>query len=95
MKVEDKGAHKLYVQWIRDGVAGTPKIPLSTLSISEINDENYYRFQLPEGRLLTGACSVETIMEDIVDERRFRLTLHIMGPGHYEAHLTRLLDATL
>lgn len=95
MKVDNKGAHKLYVQWVRDGIAGTAKVPLSTLSISEINDNHYFRFDLPEGRLLTGACSIETILEDIIDEKRFRLTLHLMGPGQYEAHLTRLVDATL
>lgn len=95
MKVEDKGAHKLYVQWMREGIAGTPNMPLSTLPISEINDKNYFRFDLPDGRLLTGACSIETIMEDIVDEKRFRLTLHLMGPGQYEAHVSRLIDATL
>lgn len=95
MKVEDKGAHKMYVQWVRDGIAGTPKMPLSTLAITEINEKNYFRFDLPEGRLLTGACSIETILEDVIDEKRFRLTLHLMGPGQYEAHLTRLIDATL
>jgi hypothetical protein len=95
MKTKDKGAHKLYVQWVRDGIAGMSKMPLSTLAISEINDENYFRFDLPEGRLLTGACSIETILEDVITEKRFHLTLHLMGPGQYEAHLTRLIDATL
>lgn len=95
MKVEDKGAHKLYVQWLRDGIAGTAKMPLSTLAISEINNDQYFRFDLPEGRLLTGACAIETIMEDIINESRFRLTLHLMGPGKYEAHISKLLDATL
>lgn len=95
MKAEDKGAHKLYVQWVRDGIAGMSKVPLSTLAITEINDKNYFRFDLPEGRLLTGACSIETILEDVINEKRFRLTLHLMGPGQYEAHLTRLIDATL
>lgn len=92
MKVEDKGAHKLYVQWLRDGIAGTAEAPLSTIAIKEINDEGHYRFDLSDGRLLAGACSVETIMEDIIDERRVRLTLYLTGPGEYEVHLTRLLD---
>ena len=92
MQVEDKGAHRLYVQWLREGIAGTVEAPLSTISIKEINDEHYYRFVLPEGRLMAGACSIEAIMEDIVDESRFRLTLYLMGPGEYEVHITRLLD---
>ena len=92
MKIEDKGAHKLYVQWLRDGIAGTAEAPLSTIAIKEVNDEGHYRFALSDGRLLAGACSVETIMEDIVDERRVRLTLYLTGPGEYEVHLTRLLD---
>jgi hypothetical protein len=91
MKVEEKGAHLLYVQWLREGIAGTKEAPLSTIAIAEIND-NYYRFNLPEGRLMAGACSIETIMEDIVDERRFRLTLYLMGPGEYEIDTVRLLD---
>jgi hypothetical protein len=91
MKVEEKGAHRLYVQWLREGIAGTKEAPLSTIAIAEIND-NYYRFNLPEGRLMAGACSIETIMEDIVDERRFRLTLYLMGPGEYEIDTVRLLD---
>lgn len=92
MKIEDKGAHKLYVQWLRDGIAGTAEAPLSTISIKEINDEGFYRFDVTGGRLLAGACSIETIMEDIVDERRVRLTLYLTGPGEYEVHLTRLMD---
>lgn len=95
MQIEEKGAHRLYVQWLREGIAGTPEAPISTIGIKEINDEGYYRFKLPGGRLLAGACSVETIMEDIVDERRFRLTLYLTGPGKYEIHLTRLLDGGL
>ena len=95
MQIEDKGAHRLYVQWLREGIAGTVDAPISTIGIKEINEEGYYRFKLPEGRLLAGACSVETIMEDIVDERRFRLTLYLTGPGEYEIHLTRLLDGGL
>jgi hypothetical protein len=92
MKVEEKGAHRLYVQWLREGIAGTKEAPLSTIAIEEINKDHYYRFDLPEGRLMAGACSIETIMEDIVDERRIRLTLYLMGPGEYEVHTTRLLD---
>jgi hypothetical protein len=92
MKVEEQGAHHLYVQWLREGIAGTEEAPLSTIAIKEINDEHYYRFDLPDGRLMAGACSIETIMEDIVDERRVRLTLYLMGPGEYEVHTTRLLD---
>jgi hypothetical protein len=92
MKTEDKGAHRLYVQWLREGIAGTEQAPLSTISIEEINNDHYYRFELPEGRLMAGACSIETIMEDIVDESRYRLTLYLMGPGEYEVHTTRLLD---
>jgi hypothetical protein len=92
MKVEEKGAHRLYVQWLREGIAGTEEAPLSTIGIEEINNDHYYRFDLPEGRLMAGACSIETIMEDIVDERRLRLTLYLMGPGEYEVHTTRLLD---
>jgi hypothetical protein len=90
MKVEDKGAHRLYVQWLREGIAGTKEAPLSTIAIQEINND-YYRFNLPEGRLMAGACSIETIMENIVDERRVRLTLYLMGPGEYKFHTTRLL----
>ena len=92
MKSEDKGAHRLYVQWLREGIAGTDQTPLSTISIEEINNDQYYRFELPDGRLMAGACSIETIMEDIVDESRYRLTLYLMGPGEYEVHTTRLLD---
>lgn len=92
MKVEEKGAHRLYVQWLREGIAGTEETPLSTIAIKEINDEHYFRFDLPDGRLMAGACSIETIMEDIVDERRVRLTLYLMAPGEYEVHTTRLLD---
>jgi len=92
MKIEVGGAHHLYVQWLRKGIAGTAEAPLSTIGIEEINVDHYYRFELPKGRLMAGACSVETIMEDIIDERRFRLTLYLMGPGKYEVHLTRLLD---
>lgn len=95
MQIEEKGAHRLYVQWLREGIAGTSEAPISTIGIKEINDEGYFRFNLPEGRLLAGACSVEAIMEDIVDERRFRLTLYLTGPGEYEIHLTRLLDGGL
>lgn len=95
MQVEEKGAHRLYVQWLRQGIAGGPQSAISTIGISEVNDDGYYRFDLPEGRLLAGACSIETIMEDIVDERRFRLTLYLTGPGKYEVHMTRLLDASL
>jgi hypothetical protein len=91
MKVEEKGAHRLYVQWLREGIAGTKEAPLSTIAIEEINND-YYRFNLPERRLMAGACSVETIMENIIDERRFRLTLYFMGPGEYKVHTTRLLD---
>jgi hypothetical protein len=90
MKVEDKGAHRLYVQWLREGIAGTKEAPLSTIAIQEINND-YYRFNLPEGRLMAGACLIETIMENIVDERRVRLTLYLMGPGEYKFHTTRLL----
>ena len=92
MKTEDKGAHRLYVQWLREGIAGTEQAPLSTISIEEINNDHYYRFELPDGRLMAGACSIETIMEDIIDESRYRLTLYLMGPGEYEVHTTRLLD---
>lgn len=92
MQIEEGGAHRLYVQWLRQGIAGTGAAPLSTISIKEINEGSYYRFSLPDGRLMAGACSIETIMEDIVDERRFRLTLYLMGPGKYEVHMTRLLD---
>jgi hypothetical protein len=92
MQIEEGGAHRLYVQWLRQGIAGTAEAPLSTISIKEINDDKYFRFDLPDGRLMAGACSIETIMEDIVDERRFRLTLYLMGPGKYEVHMTRLLD---
>jgi hypothetical protein len=95
MQVEEKGAHKLYVQWLRQGIAGMPQAPISTIGINEINDDSYFRFDLPDGRLMAGACSIETIMEDIVDERRFRLTLYLTGPGKYEVHMTRLLDAAL
>lgn len=95
MKVEDKGAHRLYVQWLREGIAGTDDTPLSTIGIKEVNDKQYFRFDLPAGRLMAGACSIETIMEDIVDERRFRLTLYLMGPGEYEAHTTQLLDGSV
>jgi hypothetical protein len=91
MKVEEKGAHRLYVQWLREGIAGTAEAPLSTIAIEEINND-YYRFNLPEGRLMAGACSIETIMEDIINERRFRLTLYLMGPGEYKVQTTRLLD---
>jgi hypothetical protein len=91
MQIEEKGAHRLYVQWLREGIAGTAQMPVSTIGIKEIN-EGYYRFDLPKGRLMAGACSVESIMEDIVDERRFRLTLYLTRPGEYEIHLTRLLD---
>ena len=28
MKIEDKGAHKLYVQWLREGIAGTNEAPM-------------------------------------------------------------------
>lgn len=92
MQTEEKGAHRLYIQWLRAGIAGTSAAPLSTIGVKEINDEHYYRFDLPNGRLMAGACSIETIMEDIVDERRFRLTLYLSGPGKYEIHMTRLLD---
>lgn len=92
MQTEEGGAHRLYVQWLREGIAGTSEAPLSTIGIEEINNDQYFRFDLPEGRLMAGACSVETIMENIVDERRFRLTLYLMGPGEYEVHMTRLLD---
>ncbi len=95
MQVEEKGAHKLYVQWLRQGIAGIPEAAISTIGISEINDDGFYRFDLPKGRLLAGACSLETIMEDIIDERRFRLTLYLTGPGDYEVHMSRLLDAAL
>jgi len=92
MQTEDKGAHRLYVQWLREGIAGTSQAPLSTIGVEEINTDKYFRFNLPEGRLMAGACSVETIMENIIDERRFRLTLYLMGPGEYEVHMTELLD---
>lgn len=92
MQTEEKGAHRLYVQWLREGIAGTSESPLSTIGIKEINGDQYFRFDLPEGRLMAGACSIETIMENIVDERRVRLTLYLMGPGEYEIHMTELLD---
>ncbi len=95
MQVEEKGAHKLYVQWLREGIAGMPQAPISTIGIDEINEDSYFRFDLTDGRLMAGACSIETIMEDIIDERRFRLTLYLTGPGKYEVHMTRLLDAAL
>jgi hypothetical protein len=92
MQIEEGGAHRLYVQWLREGIAGTAEAPLSTIGIEEVNTDKYFRFDLPDGRLMAGACSVETIMEDIVDESRFRLTLYLMGTGEYEVHITRLLD---
>lgn len=95
MQIEEKGAHRLYVQWLREGIAGIVDAPISTIGIKEINDEGYYRFKLPDGRLMAGACSVEAIVEDMIDERRFRLTLYLTGPGKYEIHLTRLLDGGL
>jgi hypothetical protein len=95
LQVEEKGAHRLYVQWLRQGTAGAEQVPISTIGIGEINEQGYYRFDLPEGRLLVGACSLETIMEDVINERRFRLTLYLTGPGKYEVHMTRLFDAEL
>jgi len=92
MQIEEGGAHRLYVQWLREGIAGTSEAPLSTIGIKEINNDQYFRFKVPEGRLMAGACSIETLMENIIDERRFRLTLYLMGPGEYEVHMTRLID---
>lgn len=95
MQFEEKGAHRLYVQWLRQGIAGSDTTAISTVPIKELNGLQYYRFDLPNGKLLKGACAIETIMENIIDERRFKMTLYIKGAGKYEYHISRLLDGDL
>lgn len=95
MKVEEKGAHKLYVQWLRQGIAGGDAAGISTVAIKELNDNEYFRFELPDGKLLKGACSIDTIIENIIDERRFRMTLYLMGAGKYEYHISRFVNGEL
>lgn len=94
-QTEQQGAHKLYVQWLREGLAGTETRAVSTIAIEEINNDSYYRFNMPHAELMPGACKLSTEMEDLRTQRRFRLNLFLEGPGKYQYQLTRLLDGDL
>ena len=94
-QTEQLGAHQLYVQWVRQGMAGTETHSISTIAIDELNKNGRYRFDMPSGELEPGACKLTTEMEDIRTQRRFRITLHVQGPGKYQSHVTRLLDGDL
>ncbi len=95
MQVEEQGADRLYVQWLRQGIAGAKANTISTIAIKELNGKQYYRFDLPEGKILKGACSIDTVIENVIDERRFHMTLYLMGPGEYEYHVSRFIDGEL
>ena len=94
-QTEQQGAHKLYVQWLREGLAGTETRAVSTIAIEEINNDSYYRFNMPAAELMPGSCKLSTEMEDLRTQRRFRLNLFLEGPGKYQYQLTRLLDGDL
>lgn len=95
MQVKEQGADRLYVQWLRQGIAGAKADAISTIAIKELNGKQYYRFELPDGKVLKGACSIDTIIENVIDERRFQMTLYLMAPGEYEYHVTRFMDGEL
>jgi len=94
-QTEEQGAHKLYVQWIREGLAGTEARAVSTIAIEEINGDANYRFKMPKAELMPDSCKLTTEMEDLHTQRRFRLNLFLQGPGKYQYQLTRLLDGDL
>lgn len=94
-RTEQKGAHQLYVQWVREGLAGTETQAISTIPINELNKHGPYRFKMPSGKLQQNACRLVTEMENLKNKRRFRVTLYLKGPGDYDYQVTSLLDGDL
>ena len=93
VRTEQQGVHQLYVQWMRqggkNGKGGDEAV--STIAILELNQETYYRFEMPQGRLIPGACELKAELVDVRNQRQFSMTLYLKGAGKYQYQITRKL----
>jgi hypothetical protein len=88
----DDGHHGLYVQWIREGIAGAPTEAVSTLAVEELDSEYMVRMELPTAVLGRDACRLKARAEDMVNERRYEFDFLLRGPGELTVNVTRKMD---
>lgn len=95
IRTEQYGIHRLYLQWIRKGIASGPTEAIATVSVEEIRDQYQVRVQMPTAQLNTRNCTLEALAEDIHNERRYRLIFELTTPGQYTLAITHLMMGTL
>ena len=82
----------MYVQWIREGIAGAPTEAVSTLAVEELDREYMVRMELPTAVLGRDACRLKARAEDMVNERRYEFDFLLRGPGELTVNVTRKMD---
>lgn len=85
----DDGRHGLFVQWIRQGIAGAPTAAVSTLAIEELERDYMVRMELPSVVLGRDACRLQARAEDMINERRYEFDFLLRGPGDLTVNVTR------
>ncbi|MAD46809.1 MAG: hypothetical protein CMI02_10060 [Oceanospirillaceae bacterium] len=87
--------HRLYLQWVRRGIAGAPTQATSTVPVQELEEDYEVRIEMPAATLGPHACKLSAIGEDITSERRYRFDFTLKGPGDYKLGVTHLLEGGL
>lgn len=95
IRTEQYGIHGLYLQWIRKGIASGPTEAISTIAVEELREQYQVRVQMPKAQLNTHHCTLETMAEDIHNERRYRLIFELTTPGQYTLAITHLFMGNL
>lgn len=95
IRTEQYGLHRLYLQWIRRGIASGPTEAISTIAIEELRDQYQVRVQMPKAQLNTHHCTLEALAEDVHNERRYRLIIELTHPGQYRLAITHLFMGNL
>ncbi|ASP40300.1 hypothetical protein CHH28_17165 [Bacterioplanes sanyensis] len=92
VRTEQSGQHRLFLQWIRKGIAGGPTEPISTVVVKQLEQQYQVRTQLPNA-VQPGSCELLALAEDIHNERRYEMRYFLSAdkPGHYQLDVTHKL----
>lgn len=92
IRTEQLGQHRLFLQWIRKGIAGGPTEAVSTVAVSQLESQFQVRTQLPKPKK-PGSCELYALAEDIHSERRYEMFYQLSQsqPGHYQLDVVHKL----
>ena len=88
----NEGRQALYVQWIKQGIAGNDPEIVATRQLDSMEAHNISNLTMPESFLSSMACHLTTDADNAVNDRRYRFVIELKGPGEMSVAVTRMFD---